>query len=298
MTAKSNANDQLTSKCDTGSSLVDQDEINKRLQRLEKAFDKIQKSHTVRPTINYKTFWMLIVSGTVFAFTLTFSAYTENLDSERFSEKYLVQNLKGDTLDTFFAWNLPEDEELHVHILSTESIPQEKITAIQDAILSDESISVDDSIMHKGPKGVESTYFFGWQKAIENSNQDTLHPIPTKFHIHQVSNENGQVIIKPTNALSPDGVTAYTNSMIDKNNNQILKSTITIYGFDELDQQEISTIIRHEFGHALGLAHSTDPEDLMHPTITTSYPYISRCDIDALIGLYDGKQQSTITCEK
>lgn len=46
------------------------------------------------------------------------------------------------------------------------------------------------------------------------------------------------------------------------------------------------------------LAHSTAPEDLMHSTIETNYPYISPCDIDALVGLYDGKTKSQVVCEK
>jgi len=50
-------------------------------------------------------------------------------------------------------------------------------------------------------------------------------------------------------------------------------------------------------GHALGLAHSTATEDLMFPTIETDYPYISSCDIDAIILLYDGGKKSEVTCE-
>ena len=52
----------------------------------------------------------------------------------------------------------------------------------------------------------------------------------------------------------------------------------------------------HEFGHALGLAHSTAPEDLMYPTIETNFPYISECDIDAMKALYDGGNTSEVIC--
>ena len=55
--------------------------------------------------------------------------------------------------------------------------------------------------------------------------------------------------------------------------------------------------MRHEFGHALGLAHSTAPEDLMFPTITTSIPFISECDVDAITSLYNGNRQSEVMCE-
>ncbi|MBI5377824.1 MAG: matrixin family metalloprotease, partial [Thaumarchaeota archaeon] len=52
------------------------------------------------------------------------------------------------------------------------------------------------------------------------------------------------------------------------------------------------------FGHALGLAHSTAPEDLMAPVVMTSYPYISDCDLSTIIKLYDGGKNSQVICEK
>ncbi len=46
------------------------------------------------------------------------------------------------------------------------------------------------------------------------------------------------------------------------------------------------------------MAHSSAPEDLMHPTIETDYPYISQCDISALKSLYNGGKKSEVVCEK
>ena len=59
----------------------------------------------------------------------------------------------------------------------------------------------------------------------------------------------------------------------------------------------LETVTRHELGHALGLAHSTDPEDLMYPIIETNFPYASECDVDAMISLYDGGNTSEVVCE-
>lgn len=85
-------------------------------------------------------------------------------------------------------------------------------------------------------------------------------------------------------------------SIADDAQNQILKSEITIY-VDKLSKAQFETILRHEFGHALGLAHSTALEDLMHLTIETNYPYISQCDIDAMVSLYDDGKKSEVTYE-
>jgi hypothetical protein len=47
----------------------------------------------------------------------------------------------------------------------------------------------------------------------------------------------------------------------------------------------------------MGLAHTTAIEELMAPTITTNYPYISPCTVDALVKLYDGNQKSEVVCQ-
>ncbi len=58
-----------------------------------------------------------------------------------------------------------------------------------------------------------------------------------------------------------------------------------------LDEADAFNIAAHEFGHALGLKHSDDPDDLMYPTYDSStigyriYP--SSLDIEALTHLYN-----------
>jgi predicted Zn-dependent protease len=108
----------------------------------------------------------------------------------------------------------------------------------------------------------------------------------------------GDIVIRLSHLKDPDGYSGYTKIFVDDENHQILKSDVTIYNVDNLSDVELATIVRHELGHAFGLAHSTAPEDLMYPTIETNYPYISPCDIDALVGLYDGKTKNQVVCEK
>jgi len=35
----------------------------------------------------------------------------------------------------------------------------------------------------------------------------------------------------------------------------------------------------------------------MYPIIETNFPYASECDVDAMIGLYDGGNTSEVVCE-
>jgi len=65
-----------------------------------------------------------------------------------------------------------------------------------------------------------------------------------------------------------------------------------------LTNNELSTIVRHEFGHAMGIGHSTDPDDLMFDTISTDLPYITNCHIGAMITLYNGEHAGNFECEK
>lgn len=211
---------------------------------------------------------------------------------------YVIQNLKGDTIDTFLSWNLVPGTTLTIKVTNAAQYP-EKIPLVKEVVLSDESIEIDDSLLHKGPKGQVSTYYVGWAGALkEASKKQTALYIPTDLSIVESSSGEGNINIVLSNLKSGDGYTGYTTSIADDSKNQILKSTITIYDVENLSDDQFTTILRHELGHAFGLAHSTAPEDLMHPVIRTAYPYISDCDIDTIRGLYDGGKNSQVICEK
>ncbi len=67
---------------------------------------------------------------------------------------------------------------------------------------------------------------------------------------------------------------------------------IWIYAFYRIEKLRLGIVI------AIDLAHSTAPEDLMHPEIKSPYPFISDCNISAIIALYDGKVDDKVVCEK
>jgi hypothetical protein len=214
-----------------------------------------------------------------------------------YSSSYVVQNLQGDTVATWVAWNISDSRVLHVHIVNTANLAQDKIDIIKDVILSTKIVSIDDSLNDKGPRGTSSVYYMGWQGAAAKSySTPTKLYIPQKFDINGSPGVVGDIELILTNDISPDGYSGFTKSLAD--GNQILKSKITIYGANKIDPSWLAAVLRHEFGHALGLAHSTAHEDLMSAMIQTNYPYISGCDVDALNGLYNGDENSKVVCKK
>jgi predicted Zn-dependent protease len=133
-------------------------------------------------------------------------------------------------------------------------------------------------------------------KTISNTikEKSTQNNLPTNIQFVNSENEAGDIIIFLETLKDEDGITGFTKSTVE--GDIILKSRITIYDIDNISNESLSTIIRHEFGHALGLAHSTDKDDLMFPTISTELPYISECNMAALASLYDGSDTSKVTC--
>ena len=262
-----------------------------------------KKSHLVKKQANHSKYFVMlsvIALSSLIVLSLASNLFANSSfvtdDKEAMKSGYLIQNLRGDTAETWVSWDLTPNKSLTFTILGESLVSPEKISEIKDVILSEKSMQIDNSLLHKGLKGTSSTYYVGWAGAMNQASQNpTKMVVPQKFEY--VSSEKGaaDITIKLVSQRDGDGYSGYTQSTVDKN--QILKSTITIYNADELSTSQITTIVRHEFGHAIGLAHTTATEELMAPTITTDYPYISPCTVDAITKLYDGNQKSEVICE-
>ena len=217
-------------------------------------------------------------------------------ESETFKSRYFVENLRGDTMATWKSWRLL-GTTMNVNILAPNNIHPEKIEIVKNAITSMEALEIDNSINHKGPKGTSSLYYLGWQGALNDvaKKTDTKYQLPLEFNVMNSDGGEGDIVITLSNIRDTDGYTGYTKSIVE--GNEILKSFITIYDTSNLDEEELSTITRHEFGHALGLGHSTAPEDLMAPTIDLTTPYITDCNLSAIVDLYNGADESETVCQ-
>ncbi len=247
--------------------------------------------------LNLTQYQTASATGTI---TVNGTQATSNLEILPLSKvslsNYVLQNLSGDTIDTWVAWNVTDGRIIHIHVTNAANVPQVMIDTMNSAILSTNTVTIDDSLTGKGPKGSSSTYYIGWVGTIENAYYvPTQQYIPQKFDITGSPSGTGDIEIILTNDVNPDGYSGYTKSIID--GNKILKSTIIIYKANKLDANNLEEIMRHEFGHALGLGHSTSQRDLMS-AVLPDYPYISSCDIDALKGLYNGDKNSKVICRQ
>ena len=168
-------------------------------------------------------------------------------------------------------WDLKSQKTLYVLINSESEISESKKAIINDVIMSEKSVMLDNQ-----------NNFKGWQGALNQIHYSDNTPIKLIF----TDNE------KPTNMIlinledEPtesefDGFTKF-----DLYENKIVKSHIVIYNTKNLNDVEFETLLRHEFGHSLGLAHSENINNVMFPLLDQSNPYITNDDISALSLLY------------
>ena len=221
----------------------------------------------------------------------------QNIDSFNpvglFNSEYTVENLRGDSIGLYKYWKISQGTSLSVNILNPASISDESVEIIKKTILSTDTLNIEDSLLHKGPKNNFSTYYLGWKGAME-SLPETKIPLPKFFEIKNSQQSNGDIVVILSNIRDRSGYTGYTKTILE--GDQIVKAFITIYDVNSLSQNQLGTIMRHEFGHALGLGHSSAPEDLMAPTIDMTYPYISQCNVMALSDLYNENSDGSTTC--
>jgi len=239
-----------------------------------------------------------IVSGVYSVMFAQLAGEQYRVEVEPQQTGYTIQNLRGDTIDTYLSWRLVDGETITVNVLGADKYDPKILEVIKKTVLSEEELEIDNSFLHKGPKGTTTIMYEGWAGALKAAAvTETSLYVPVNFDVITSKTGEGDITIELTNQRNADGFAGWTNSIADASQNQILKSRVTIFAVDSISTAALETVVRHELGHALGLAHSSATEDLMHPTIETNFPYISDCDIDAMEKLYDGGNTSEVICE-
>ncbi|MCE9616809.1 MAG: hypothetical protein K8Q88_00385, partial [Nitrosarchaeum sp.] len=165
-------------------------------QTLQKS--KIQRySHksTYQHTLISGKHRRLTVLGILIIVPILAVSVFSNLDSSPVTDDnmvmksgYVIQNLRGDTIDLFHSWVIPKERTLYVNIVNPDVIDNGKVQIIKDVILSEKTVLLDNSIFHKAPLDSKSTYFLGWSGALKQASQTpTKFTIPTSFSISESS---------------------------------------------------------------------------------------------------------------
>ena len=244
-------------------------------------------------------FWTALVVALVvvstYAITSTISE-TQTQNAVIPSGRFLLENLQGSTINTWVGWNAFPGQPLHVTIVNSQLVGSSKLQAVKDAILSKDTTVLKNSQAGQATGG-STTYYDGWLGALDHIHQqNSTIPIPTGFEINQSGKAVGDIVIILSTDTDSDGTFGFTKSIADAGNHQLLKSFITIFNVKNLSDRQIGDVVRHEFGHALGLGHSSDPNDLMYTQFHENLAYVSPCDMDALKAIYAGHGAAGFTC--
>lgn len=256
------------------------------------------------PKFDYRKYAVLailsiIISTSVLSYSILQIHTTNNMESEQ-SKKldtvFYIENLKSKKTDSGFFWHIMKNRILNVNVINPDEYP-DKLNLIKNAIMSEEIITHEDS-RHKVDDS--ELLFMGWKGALNyaKSLKDTKLDLPADFNFSESGSNDSDIVIKLTSLTNGEGFLGQTRILVDAENNQILKSYITIYDVDNLSNEEFLGIIRHEFGHAIGLSHSDNSEDLMYFEVNTKFPFITEYNIEALLNIYDKNSASNTSIEK
>ena len=163
-------------------------------------------------------------------------------------------NVFGDFDSSDIKWDISQLEEIPVVILRDTALPSKTIENVKEVIFSELSYNID---------GVVS--FFGWNGIIDNMNywgDDFSFP---KLTILKSDDRRNTITIFLTSKIDPNGSDGTTQLILDEN--EIAGADITIYQAHKLTKSQITNIVRHEIGHALGFQHSPNPNELMYELI-------------------------------
>ena len=171
----------------------------------------------------------------------------------------------------FLPWKLLDDKTLHVSIIKETPLSPDQLASIKKAIVGYGTVKSD-----------AITTYVSWNEALETVPEYKSSSMPTNIVLESDDDEDANVSIYVTDEKNII-YSGYTANVIE--HKQIVKSNIIIYDINNLTDKQISSIVRHEFGHALGLRHSAFTDDLMFGAVPVP-SYISEHDVATLLSLY------------
>ena len=165
-----------------------------------------------------------------------------------------------------------EGNQIPILIIRDASVSQKHVDIVENTINSKERVNYDRSLFH------------GWNEGIKEISKSYGVTIPT-LHVQSKLKSQESIIIYLMDKIDSGGYDGYTNLYYDKNGD-IQKAFIKIFNVDELNEKQLEAIIRHELGHALGLGHTNEKNDLMQPIIDMRHTAISLLDLQAFVRIY------------
>lgn len=198
--------------------------------------------------------------------------------------------LMNDELEILYYW---DKEELDVTLVNSIYLTDKVAEKIEEAVTSTEFFMIEDNKMHKDLPGVKSPYYLGWQGALDNTSSTNL-----KLNFDLSAAKHGDIVIEVTTQKHPQGFSGVTMPIFA--NGKLSKVYITLFEINQNTPNSNYGLVMHEFGHALGLGHSTAPEDIMYERIGYNnlfYPYVAPCLMQGLEQAYL-ENKDTVTCLK
>ena len=251
-----------------------------------------------------KNYWIMVLAIIGIAVTVgTYPIILINLgvvkmhDYNTVPSEFFINDLKVESTDQtalpLSSWFLVNGDTLRINIVNGDDYP-EKNSIVRKVVYSNQIVSNDIGIIGKSTK----TYYLGWQNALETAaTQDTTRHIPQKFQIISSEKGEGDITITFSPLQNGDGKLGSTKILVDGFRNEILKAHITVYQVNEISDQTVEAVIRHELGHALGLPHAMSSRDLMNSSFSVENAYISECDINGIVTLYSEKNLHPFVCK-